>query len=141
VTRPRHKPGAIRNCASWQGRVAVVERGTRHPLAPVGRRERRDDQPDRAQSPFVALVNPVGTQITWWVLVTPTVGTVTSLQLRTAAGLSGPVVTADSTARQHRSGHRDDPGRLGPRRPATRLPRRLDRHEQRHRPARARQIS
>jgi hypothetical protein len=98
VTRPRHKPGAIQSLRELQGRVAVVERGTRHLLVPTAVANAATINQTAAQSPFVVLVNPVGTQITWWVLVTPTVGTVTSLQLRTAAGLSGPVAVADSTA-------------------------------------------
>jgi hypothetical protein len=98
MTRPRHKPSGVQMLREIQGRVSAVERGTKHPLAPMAVANAATINQTVAQSPFVALVNPAGTQVTWWVLVTPAVGTTTSLRLRTAAGLMGAVVTADSTA-------------------------------------------
>jgi hypothetical protein len=98
VTRARQAPSGVQKLRELASRVSAVERGTRHPLAPVAVANAATINQTVAQSPFVALVNPVGTQITWWVLVTPTVGTTTSLQLRTAAGLASLIVTADSTA-------------------------------------------
>lgn len=98
MTRPRRKPSATQSLREVQARVGVVERGTRHPLVPAAVSDAATINQTVAQSPFVALVNPVGPQVTWWVLVTPTIGTTTSMRLRSAAGLTGDVVTADSAA-------------------------------------------
>lgn len=98
MTRPRPKPSGIAALRDLERRVSLAERGTRHPIAPASVTAAATINQTIAQSPFVALVNPAGTRITWWVLVTPTTGTTTSMRLRTANGLTGPVATAASTA-------------------------------------------
>lgn len=98
MTRPRPKPSGVQTLRDLARRVSAAERNTRQPVVPAAVSNAATINQTAAQSPFMALVNPVGTQITWWVLVTPTVGTTTSLRLRTAAGMSGNVVTANSAA-------------------------------------------
>lgn len=99
MSRARPKPSGVQTLREVTSRLGVAERSTRrHPIAPAAISDAATINQTVAQSPFVALINPSGTQITWWVLVTPTAGTTTSLRLRTAVGLTGDVVTADSTA-------------------------------------------
>lgn len=98
MTRPRLKPSGVQSLREVQSRLATAERNTRHPLTPAALSDAATINQTIAQSLFVTLVNPVGTQVTWWVLVTPTTGTTTSLRLRAANGLTGAVVTADPAA-------------------------------------------
>lgn len=95
MTRPRPQPSGIATLRDLQRRLALAERDTRQSLVPAALSDAITINQTTAQSPFVALVNPSGTQVTWWVLVTPTVGTTTSLRLRAANGLTGSTVTAD----------------------------------------------
>lgn len=97
MTRPRPTPSIATIVQKLAGRVAFLERSGRDVIRPISTAATTINQ-TAPQTPFLALVNPLGASMTWWVYVTPTAGTTTSLQLRGEDGAVGDVVTAPSGA-------------------------------------------
>ena len=96
MTRPRHTPSLADTVRFLTQRVRNLERSGRDVINPISTAGATVNQ-TAAQTPFMALVNPLGASMTWWVLVTPVAGTTTSLQLRAADGATGPIIQAPTS--------------------------------------------
>jgi hypothetical protein len=97
VTRTPPRPDIGRHLRSLTDRVGRLERSGRDVITPVSTTAATINQTS-AQTPFMAYINPSGASLTWWVLVTPTAGATTTLQLRADDGVTGDPVAADPSA-------------------------------------------
>lgn len=93
MTRARPAPSLQTTLRGIFTRLIALERARRDTISPISTAAATINQ-TAAQTPFMALVNPTGASMTWWIQVTPTVGTNTSLQLRSDGGTVGAVVIA-----------------------------------------------
>lgn len=96
MTRAREQVNATTIIRGLRNRVEKLERNGRDVITPVSTAAATVNQ-TAAQTPYMALVNPSGAVLTWWVLVTPTSGTTTTLQLRADDGAVGSPVTAPTS--------------------------------------------
>lgn len=94
-TRPP-RPDLVRILRDIARRVAILERADTKGISPISATAATVNSTS-AQTPYMALINPTGASMTWWVQVTPVSGTTTSLQLRASDGAVGDIVTAPTS--------------------------------------------
>ena len=96
MTRPRPAPRLDDVLRRLLSRVALLENRRPETLTPVVVASAVTINSTTSSSPFVTYLNPTGSTITWWLQVTPALGTVTSLRVRESGGQASDVVEASN---------------------------------------------